>query len=64
MASICSFEWVASLDYHSCSRLVVSFSPWQLFSPLSNLKSHFPLVVAISSLTPLLLLIFLLREEA
>jgi len=45
MASICSFEWVASLDYHSCSCL----------SLLGNSSHLFPIWKA----TPLQLLQFL-----
>jgi hypothetical protein len=33
-------------------RILLFLSPWQLFSPLSYLKSHFLPVVAIASPTP------------
>jgi hypothetical protein len=43
--------WIAIL-VHMLLFLLVYFSPSQLFSPLSYLKSHFPLVATIASPTP------------
>jgi len=36
----------------SCSHLIASFSPWQLLSLLSYLKTHFPPIATTISLAP------------